>query len=137
MDVLTKAYHVENLQLLCPNCHALTDNYCGKNKEITTNKLRLKKEDVYGDVDASKIFRIGGKKRVDGDKFCPICGNKLKDTRNTYCSVKCAHKAQTKLPSDDKIREHILCGMTNAEIAKMYGVSKSSVLKKKKLIGLI
>lgn len=21
----------ENLQLLCPNCHALTDNYCGKN----------------------------------------------------------------------------------------------------------
>ena len=23
---------VENLQLLCPNCHAQTDNYCGKNK---------------------------------------------------------------------------------------------------------
>lgn len=22
---------IENLQLLCPNCHALTDNYCGKN----------------------------------------------------------------------------------------------------------
>lgn len=23
---------IENLQLLCPNCHALTDNYRGKNK---------------------------------------------------------------------------------------------------------
>lgn len=23
---------LENLQLLCPNCHALTDNYAGKNK---------------------------------------------------------------------------------------------------------
>lgn len=22
---------IENLQILCPNCHALTDNYCGKN----------------------------------------------------------------------------------------------------------
>lgn len=22
---------IENLQLLCPNCHALTDNYRGKN----------------------------------------------------------------------------------------------------------
>lgn len=22
---------LENLELLCPNCHALTDNYCGKN----------------------------------------------------------------------------------------------------------
>lgn len=25
---------VENLQILCPNCHALTDNYCGKNINI-------------------------------------------------------------------------------------------------------
>lgn len=24
---------LSNLQLLCPNCHALTDNYCGKNKK--------------------------------------------------------------------------------------------------------
>lgn len=23
--------HIENLQLLCPNCHALTDNYRGRN----------------------------------------------------------------------------------------------------------
>lgn len=21
-----------NLEILCPNCHALTENYCGKNK---------------------------------------------------------------------------------------------------------
>lgn len=24
--------NLNNLRLLCPNCHALTDNYCGKNK---------------------------------------------------------------------------------------------------------
>jgi len=24
---------LENLRLLCPNCHAQTDTYCGKNKE--------------------------------------------------------------------------------------------------------
>lgn len=24
---------IENLQLLCPNCHALTENYAGKNKK--------------------------------------------------------------------------------------------------------
>lgn len=24
---------LENIQLLCPNCHALTDNYCGRNKK--------------------------------------------------------------------------------------------------------
>lgn len=31
--------NIENLQLLCPNCHALTDNYKGKN----TYKHKLKK----------------------------------------------------------------------------------------------
>lgn len=25
---------IENIQLLCPNCHALTDNYCSKNAKI-------------------------------------------------------------------------------------------------------
>ena len=33
---------ISNLQILCPNCHALTDNYCGrnkKNKKTKTEKL--------------------------------------------------------------------------------------------------
>ena len=117
---------------MCPNCHALTDNYCGKNIEGANSKPKPRIEDVYGNIDVSKIFHVGGKKRTDGDKFCPVCGNKLKDTRNTYCSVGCAYKAQTKLPSDDKIKEHILCGMNNSEIAKMYDVSETSVRKRRK-----
>lgn len=28
---------LDNLQLLCPNCHAQTDNYCGKNKKYIRN----------------------------------------------------------------------------------------------------
>lgn len=31
---------LENLQLLCPNCHALTDNYRAKNKESVKNKIK-------------------------------------------------------------------------------------------------
>ena len=27
---------LENLEFLCPNCHAQTDNYCGKNAKYTT-----------------------------------------------------------------------------------------------------
>jgi len=33
---------VENLQILCPNCHALTDNYCGKNAKKRTAKEIIK-----------------------------------------------------------------------------------------------
>lgn len=27
-------HRLENLRLLCPNCHAQTDTYCGKNKKV-------------------------------------------------------------------------------------------------------
>lgn len=32
---------IENLQILCPNCHAQTDNYCGRNK---TNRPPISEE---------------------------------------------------------------------------------------------
>lgn len=32
---------LDNLQLICPNCHATTDNYCGRNKD---KKTKIKKE---------------------------------------------------------------------------------------------
>lgn len=35
---------IENLQLLCPNCHAFTDTYCGRAKKIH-NITTIKKED--------------------------------------------------------------------------------------------
>jgi len=33
--------NLKNIQILCPNCHALTHNYCGKNTKIHQNKLKL------------------------------------------------------------------------------------------------
>jgi len=30
----TKDNRIENLRFLCPNCHSLTDTYCGKNKRL-------------------------------------------------------------------------------------------------------
>ncbi len=36
-----KDNRLENLQMLCPNCHALTDTYCGRSKK---KKLKIKKE---------------------------------------------------------------------------------------------
>ena len=35
---------IENLRFLCPNCHAQTDTYCGKNMKICRNK-KLKQQD--------------------------------------------------------------------------------------------
>ena len=35
---------IENLQLLCPNCHALTDNYRGKNIGMSAQEEILEVE---------------------------------------------------------------------------------------------
>ena len=61
---------VENLQILCPNCHAQTDTYCGKNK-----KQRIE-NDNYG--------------------FCKICGKPLRRGQKIYCSVECRSLGITK-----------------------------------------
>ncbi len=131
---------LENLQLLCPNCHALTDNYCGKNINFMRRLTKAEKEEnykkVYGNKTQEEIFGKTIKGRVvKQDKYCEYCGKKIEGNnkyRKRFCSCECAHKAQTKLPSDEKIKEHIQCGMNNSEIAKMYNVSVTSVRKRRK-----
>lgn len=43
---------LQNLQLLCPNCHALTDNWTGKN--INKNKKEVTKEELIEAIKNSK-----------------------------------------------------------------------------------
>lgn len=43
-----------NLQLLCPNCHAMTDNYCGRNRG---RKSKLKDSDFIKSLKTSKSIR--------------------------------------------------------------------------------
>lgn len=44
----------ENLQLLCPNCHAQTDNYCGKGK---VSSKKVSDEEVISALKRSKSIR--------------------------------------------------------------------------------
>lgn len=45
---------LSNLQILCPNCHALTDNYCGRNK---TREHKISDEDLVEALKNSKSVR--------------------------------------------------------------------------------
>lgn len=42
---------IENLQFLCPNCHAYTDNFGGKNQKVNIKDFVPKKERKYIDID--------------------------------------------------------------------------------------
>lgn len=62
---------IENLQLLCPNCHAQTDNFCGKNKSKESYKGRLTEQEKI--EIATKVY---------GEKFAIEFFQKVKERRN-------------------------------------------------------
>lgn len=47
---------LENLQLLCPNCHALTDSYRGKNK---SSQLSEKRKKSFNDAVPQSVEGLG------------------------------------------------------------------------------
>lgn len=46
---------LENIQLLCPNCHSYTDNYCGKN--INSGKIKVEDEELVKALKQSSSIR--------------------------------------------------------------------------------
>lgn len=101
---------VENLQLLCPNCHAQTDNYCSKNvKKQRTVKTPQK---------------VGKRK----EKTCPCCGKTFMPKSGTqkYCSYDCSHRMSSKIPSKEVLLE-LVSTEPNTSIAKNFNVSECTV----------
>ncbi|MGL6185521.1 MAG: HNH endonuclease [Clostridium chrysemydis] len=95
---------IENLQILCPNCHSQTDNFSGKNinKNIET--------------------------------YCIECGKlfiqKDKSRKNMYCSNLCRNKKFRKVerPSKDELINMIKI-KTFVQIGLEYGVSDNTIRK--------
>lgn len=47
-------HRIDNLRLLCPNCHAQTENYCGKNKQKSTYITKTIKSNLRGETKRNK-----------------------------------------------------------------------------------
>lgn len=92
-------HRLENLRLLCPNCHSQTDTYCGRNKK-TEKKLLV----------------------------CPKCLGPVKYKKSKTCS-KCYQKNQkTKIDWPGHNLLVAMVDETNiSHVAKKLGVSYHSV----------
>jgi Zn finger protein HypA/HybF involved in hydrogenase expression len=109
----------ENLQILCPNCHAKTSNYKGKNIIRTENEI------------------IKTRKRSK-ESICPEC-NKLffkQYDRIKFCSKECAAVAKEKFKIS---REDLLALVKESpvsELAKKFEVSPNAVKKRCQRLGI-
>lgn len=107
---------LENLQVLCPNCHAFTDNYGGKNQKLNIHK-----------------------------RYCVICGKELRSWQKKYCSVNCRridlnkdkplkiNKTKIIVEENDKkiplIIESLKRTKAYTKTAKEFGVSDNAIKK--------
>ena len=102
---------LENLQLLCPNCHSQTDTYSGKNSNREHNTKYLLKEKIYK-----------GKKNYNVSRQV-IHSNKANEVKITYtkCVFEDTHPSKETLINDFKELKSFL------KVGKKYGVSDNGI----------
>ena len=131
---------LENLQVLCPNCHAQTESYRGKNQvryekkefisDIELKKLVKKEKEQRKIEKAQKIKEVKEKLRKPKEiRYC-ICGKELTNKQHKYCSQECAHNDISKRPPVleliDKIKE---LNNNMSAVGRFYGVSDNAIRK--------
>ena len=119
-----KDNHIENLQILCPNCHAMTDNYAGKNihhGKIIKNEDKSKTKKGISE-DGMRLYDGYGGYKV----LCPVCNKNFMEKSAKKCR-KCYEDERAK----PKIKREKLYGLLQShsynEIGKMYGVDRKTI----------
>lgn len=83
---------VENLRVICPNCHAQTNSYRGKNSKSKLNEFRKNRAKSFEMVGVDAIKGGEPKKTKESRvpaKNCPNCGVCFRSGRKKYCSNSC------------------------------------------------
>ena len=162
-DLIFELHHIngnnsdnrlENLILLCPNCHSQTSNFRGKNssidlefseiaKQTADSKMEylLKKEEerkneiLQNHLKKGHNVKINSNKRVV--KYCAVCGKELNIKSNKYCSYECRNKDVAKnIPTKEVLLEEAFNHKSLESFSKVYNVSSNGCKKWLKKYGI-
>lgn len=109
VDGNNKNNTLDNLQMLCPNCHSQTENYCGSANVKDTKK--------YYCPDC-------GKEINKGSRYCPVCAHNHKNELSGKC------------PKMEQLIQDYLELKTFTKVANKYTVTDNTVRKWFKNFGL-
>lgn len=149
---------LENLVLLCPNCHSQTSNFRGKNsnnllneklseiaiEESKTGMENLlkyeeeRKEQIKLNKIKYSIIRKTEKKEPKQKEiiYCKICGNPIEGKGKYFCSVKCLteyQRGQKPYTNEDIIEKSKEC-TTLEELGRCFGITGAGIKKRMKNI---
>lgn len=128
---------LENLQILCSNCHSLAHEYCntkGK-KESTVNYHALEdslNKSKYDPIEQTitKKTKKSKPKKEKVKRFCKICGKELTSHQKNYCSYECSHIAYRKIPSLEELKSKLAEFKFNkSKTGRYFGVTDNAVKK--------
>ena len=116
---------INNLEILCPNCHSQTDNFAGKgrNKIPKLSKEEENKKAQHGiSEDGQKYYDGYGKYKI----LCPLCKENFIDRNASICR-KCYDKERKKPKVSKEELFNIMKTNTYASAAELLGVDRKTV----------
>lgn len=120
----------ENLQLLCPNCHSLTDTFGKLNEKSRRVDRRTKYFKIEIENDCNK--------NIEDVSHCIICGKKLGKGQITFCSQKCCKQSRIKNITKEEIfdifRHNKNISFTKA--SKLLNISTTCLMHKCEKFGI-
>ena len=135
---------LENLQILCPNCHAKTNTFRGlnlkyKNRHLTPNDYIISEDEHIEKLRKKKINKTSSVKIKPLSK-CKYCGKEFKSKSGAlYCSLECYNQDRSESSKRPNMMDLIqtfkeLRNFT--KVAKYYNVSDNAIRKWCKLYGI-
>lgn len=137
---------LENLQILCPNCHSQTERFRGRQtlvSNITEIESKNNIKDVINEINKIIINKNSEQSVLKSDnikdkRYCDCCGKELKKGQKKYCSYSCSYKSTSKRPSKNELINKLSEYKNNkSAIGRYYGVSDNAVKKWMKKYDLI
>ena len=133
---------LENLQILCPNCHAKTENFRGRNISHRNHKpasdwfLTEEEAEIRYQQKLSQKRIPESKKKIKRIEniICPICGKEFKPIKGTkYCSLECYNEARLELKNNRPDFIQLIKDFKElknfVQVGKKYNVSDNAVRK--------
>ena len=106
-----KDNRLENLQILCPNCHAFTDNYCGRKQKQEQN-----------------VCKICGKEISRNAEYCTDCYHSLVQSRTNPYKKTYTRNSKRPQNKEELIESFKECGSFRG-VGKKYDVTDNAVKK--------